>query len=267
MNRSWEIINQSEDDFTVMIWNILADSLSTSSFHGNLPFPFVDQTILSWDHRLPLILKEIENVNPDVLCLMEVDRFQDLEAELGGRGYTGLWTPKVDSKDGVAIFWKHQKLTLLKWSDVRLSPTQSQVALLAVFQMKIEKPFLVAATHLKAKPGFEEVRLKEGEVLLENANAFHQGPAVICGDFNDVPSSLVANLFLENGFNRVMPSNAEWTTWKKRADGEVKRTIDYIWIGAMKPISALAIPDLKEPLPQVDYPSDHLALAAQLVLF
>ncbi len=47
----------------------------------------------------------------------------------------------------------------------------------------------VGATHLKAKGGFEALRLAQGSDLLTQMKDFSDGadPFVICGDFNAVP--------------------------------------------------------------------------------
>jgi len=62
--------------------------------------------------------------------------------------------------------------------------------------------------------------------------------------------------------------DAPYTTWKVRANGEVRRTIDFIWFEHSK----LAVTHLLEPpstdlllpnaLPSRHYPSDHVAIGA-----
>jgi mRNA deadenylase 3'-5' endonuclease subunit Ccr4 len=37
---------------------------------------------LEWHHRRAAILSELAFLLPDVICLQEVDRYEDLEAEL-----------------------------------------------------------------------------------------------------------------------------------------------------------------------------------------
>ncbi len=60
--------------------------------------------------------------------------------------------------------------------------------------------FCVAVLHLKAKEGFEDVRVRQGATLLHAIREFMGGqevPLVVAGDFNDVPTSLVYKLFSE----------------------------------------------------------------------
>jgi mRNA deadenylase 3'-5' endonuclease subunit Ccr4 len=42
----------------------------------------VPATCLDWHHRRAAILAELTYLQPDIICLQEVDRFEDLEAEL-----------------------------------------------------------------------------------------------------------------------------------------------------------------------------------------
>jgi mRNA deadenylase 3'-5' endonuclease subunit Ccr4 len=42
----------------------------------------VPSTYLDWSHRRAAILAELAHLQPDILCLQEVDRYEELEAEL-----------------------------------------------------------------------------------------------------------------------------------------------------------------------------------------
>ena len=50
----------------MMQWNVLADYLAHD-------FPKVPDQYLSWNHRFPMIIEHIKNVNPDVVGLSETD--------------------------------------------------------------------------------------------------------------------------------------------------------------------------------------------------
>ena len=88
-----------------------------------------------------------------------------------------------------------------------------------------------------------------------------------------VPVAMAHPLGLRSAY-AVANGGAEpaWSTWKKRAAGEVKHTIDYILaspaVGVRK---VLRVPDddlviASGLLPSFSYPSDHMALAAELEL-
>lgn len=182
---------------------------------------------------------------------------------------------------------------LLKYEFVEYDKQQSQVAILANLKLKnSNNHFIFAMTHLKAKQGYEDVRLKQGYILLQRLNSFihslEKKPdgIIISGDFNDVPSSKLYQLFatgkaesdlkeifthnfiLKSAYSNYDKSGVEpYTTYKKR-ETEVRRCIDYIWYEEekLKVNRLLEIPNyenLKDRLPCAQYPSDHLAIMAE----
>ncbi|KAJ8555425.1 hypothetical protein K7X08_012921 [Anisodus acutangulus] len=51
----------------------------------------------------------------DVSSFQEVDRFQELEAKLKLRGYSGIWKRRTgDPADGCAIFWNASRFKLVQ---------------------------------------------------------------------------------------------------------------------------------------------------------
>ncbi|KZV54812.1 chaperonin family protein [Dorcoceras hygrometricum] len=74
--------------FTVLSYNILADYLALD--HWQL-YSHIPRYMLDWGWRKRCIIFELGLWSADVLCFQEVDRFQDLEAELKLRGYSGIW--------------------------------------------------------------------------------------------------------------------------------------------------------------------------------
>ena len=65
-------------------WNILADRLAHESFSK------VHKEFLSWDYRFSLILQHIEDIQPDVFDLIEVDvspHYQKIADAFARMGY------------------------------------------------------------------------------------------------------------------------------------------------------------------------------------
>jgi len=190
----------------------------------------------------------------------------------------------------VLFFYKTEKFDILEKIEVDFP---FQVAILIKMKMKSPQDniLFVALTHLKAKPGFEDIRLQQGAMLIDNLFEFTKGdknaPCVIAGDFNDIPSSLVCR-YMEKGkgssaAGRQFASNFQllksaykhydftesepYTTFKKR-EVIVKRTIDYLFYtpGSLTVSKLLEIPtseSLTELLPFSKYPSDHLSIMAE----
>jgi mRNA deadenylase 3'-5' endonuclease subunit Ccr4 len=91
----------TEHSISVAQFNVLADYLSDA-------FPHIkDKKLLSWSYRKPLLLQELHQLNADVICMEEVDHFEDFQTDLVQSGYSGIFKKKLGSGlDGCALFWK-----------------------------------------------------------------------------------------------------------------------------------------------------------------
>jgi len=282
IHREWQplpgIETTTKHDFTIMTWNILADSLAhgTSEAHA-LIVP--KKVILTWKHRAPLILAEIDRVNPDILCLQEVDHYYDwLVDELQTRGYHTTWCPKQKAKDGIVIAWKISMFDMLQTSSFTLHDTHSQVAARVILGHCNTQHFIdIGTTHLKSKPSFSKVRLEEMFRLIHhfprvifNDEKQPTFLSIIVGDFNDIPSSDTCSLLSQYMSRLEYPGHEDepaWTTMKKRHE-VVQRTIDHVYSNnrGAEPVAIWSTPSKAQCpnyLPAVDYPSDHIALAVR----
>ena len=289
LERHWSANTPTHDDqLTVLQWNCLADWASDS-------FPQVAAEHLAWAYRKPLIIAEIMRVNPDIVCLQEVDHFEDLKAILLPK-YDGYFKSKGEntgrpSRDGGAIFWKRNRFIPRGSADLHYSvmcaqPTMKQIMMSPQFDFKLTDgntaSICIVATHLKAKKGFEAQRRMQCEAIAKylNLDESAQNMTIICGDFNTDPDSeAIAALLkqttsvkLKSVYQTVTGSEPDWTTWKIR-DAVKKTTIDFIFHDTnspWQPVDVWEIPhqgiDPKVALPCKQYPSDHLALAAKFEL-
>ncbi len=265
------------DDLLVLTWNVLADGLAASG--GFLRTRPED---LGWELRGERILTEILDHRsngraPDVVCLQEVDHFDDfLAPRLAAHGYRGSFHPKEPDRDGCCVVWREERfvdatIRCLRYTDPRTGAPRTQLAVIADLTSHDGRSLRLATTHLKAKAGHEEVRAEQVRELLA-ALADTEAPLLVGGDFNDVPGSpahaLMAShpLGLSSSYaDLASGAEPDWTTWKVRATGEARRTIDYLWHSEdLRPVACLSIPadhDIGPTrLPSDRYPSDHLAL-------
>ena len=141
----------------------------------------------------------------------------------------------------------------------------------------------IAVTHLKAKREGRERRVAQGKHLLSELASFAENhPVIVCGDFNATADEPVYKYFsgsdshdlppLKLSSSYVMPhyGNKEppLTSWKFRAAGEAKYTIDYIWFtpDSLKVDSIWTVPTEeeigKDGLPCEKYPSDHVSICS-----
>ena len=258
-------------------FNVLANNLCESGgFNTNPEF-------LKWDYRRNLLGMILLENTFDIMCFEEVDELplNEIKSVLVPLGYDYAWKQKFYSKpnepnDGTAVFWNKKLFKLGKEKILQYSynsqPT-TQFAMMLCLQSISTDSFsvCVVATHLKAKPGFEDIRKIQSEQLISELKNFNSNnyAEIICGDFNDTPDSPACHIMKQNyksayDSELVNPINDMWTTCKKRKE-LVKRTIDYIFYDNTK-INCIKILDIPQDpniiLPNGDYPSDHLLIGA-----
>ncbi|MDA1266617.1 MAG: endonuclease/exonuclease/phosphatase family protein [Planctomycetota bacterium] len=270
LRRTWVGTTKGPLTFSLLQWNTLADGLAQGSF------PAAPPASLAWSARGQRLLEELELPEiglPDVICLQEVDHYSDhFEPALRERGYAGIFAPKSKGRDGCALFVRGERFVLadhrvLRYRDGETGEFQTQLAILAELWCRSSGARVeVATTHLKARPGFEDLRAAQARQL--RAALGPRGACVVAGDFNDVPGSRAHAAIVGLGCPyEDLDAAPEWTTWKIR-EAELRRTIDYLWYrrGALRPSAVLSIPSDDQVgaarLPSWQYPSDHLSLAA-----
>ena len=268
---------------------------------GSDGFALTPKSALEWPRRSLHLYEEIVTYHPDICCFQEVDKFQDFSNLLGPLGLVGLFQNKPDSPclyqkgnsgpDGCAIFWKKSLFRMKNYQRIVLKLDDGQDSNQVVLFVFLEglngsslcgKEILIAATHLKAKPNWSEVRYQQGKYLeQELRRAAGDRPVILCGDFNAEPTEKVVNVMKSSPLSlcsayTLMDKNKEeppYTTWKIRrnkdsTNHEVCHTIDYIFFSnkRAKCLQLLAFPTGEEmgevKLPSLAYPSDHLSLVA-----
>ena len=204
-------------DFSVLTWNTLASSLCTPS-----AFPHASPAYLLSSHRRPLFLQELRRTSADLVCLMEVDGSDWDEfffPLLHHLGYDAFWVkkPAAGSMDGTAMAYARGKFAMMGYEGRRLDSGEraevgegkvgdevwnsawamTQLAPIVDGHVVIAQRLLVAAVHLKAKVGCEQVRLRQGVRVLQlmeeaverlkRVRTELQLSTLLVGDFNDTP--------------------------------------------------------------------------------
>lgn len=194
-------LSTSPNHFRLLQWNILSQTLG----QNNDGFVRCPEEALTWEHRKFLIVQEILQNNPDIVCLQEVDHFKFLQNILGSQNYEGIFFPKPDSPclyieenngpDGCAIFFKRDKFELKSYETRILEVWRvqsNQVAIAANLYVKaLGREICVCTTHLKARHGalLSKLRNEQGRDLLRFVRnvAGEKRPVILCGDFNAEP--------------------------------------------------------------------------------
>lgn len=275
-NRSIQFIR--DDILNIVTWNTLADRFCGKDQNFT---KLSSQDVLDWKKRKNLITSTLLEMNADIVCLQEVDKFDELNVVMKQHGYEGIFRPKQIAKeelkdgqdvDGCCIFFKMSKYILYEHR-IFFYKSQSQIALFATFGNKMTgKSFIIVTTHLKSKPGYEDIRLAEVEQLLHDKWIGHNNinTSFIVGDFNDVPYSPCHSKVVQLYNDAYFGVDQHFTTCKTR-ETTIKRTIDYIFYKKSK---AKLIAILKAPtdVPKYGYPnekmpSDHIPLMATFQLY
>ncbi|XP_073021423.1 carbon catabolite repressor protein 4 homolog 6 [Primulina eburnea] len=204
--------------FTVLSYNILADYLALD--HWQL-YSHIPRYMLDWSWRKKSINFELGLWSADILCFQEVDRFQDIEAELKLRGYSGIWKMRTgNAVDGCATFWRVSRFKLLheesiEYNKLGLRDNVAQICVLESVNGKTRNNDLSASStsleksdrvvvcnvHVLFNPKRGDIKLGQIRVLLDKAQAvsklWDNAPIVICGDFNCTPKSPLYNFISE----------------------------------------------------------------------
>ena len=264
----------------VMSFNILADSKQKEEEWSATP-----EDVLDWSKRRLRLLEILLREEPDVICLQELDLKEStscLDPELSSAGYQGVFAKLTPpATDSCGIFFRQSRFTVLEEADAGYA-----VAVL-LKEVKSQELFVVASAHLKAgKTEAAEKQRREQLIslleILSRMSRSAQGIILAC-DLNAVSTedekigkplaytaALSHELMLRSSYAESS-KEPDFTTWKLRPKGEVKRTIDYIFHSpSLCPAALLKLPEPsempQERLPSHSYPSDHLALGVEFVL-
>ena len=250
-------------------YNILANSYATRRV-----YPTVPPEILSWKSRGPGIVARIREIDPDVLCLQEVEagHWADMHASLMQLGWDGIFAKKEKSRvDGCALLYRTGSSSLIESEALYFSDgdePSGHVALIGVLNTRIG-PVRFVTTHLRWQAETAEFRSHIGhrqaaELLCRLSVAGGAAATVICGDFNVRPEHPLTTLFSEHGFSDAYAAAPQSTC---APHGNAAR-IDYIFVSQGLQAEGERLPEVRDTavMPNTDEPSDHLPITARIAL-
>ncbi|KAH9778570.1 Carbon catabolite repressor protein 4 [Citrus sinensis] len=154
----------SDERFSVVSYNILGDK---NAFKHRDLYQNVRYEYMKWNRRKRLICQELIGLNPDIICMQEVDRYFDILNVMEKVGYAGCYKRRTGyNVDGCAMFWKADKFRLLEQTSIEFKEfgLRENVAQLSAFEIC----FLSSRARIVAE--------KWGNI-----------PVVLAGDFNITP--------------------------------------------------------------------------------
>ncbi|KOB68753.1 putative carbon catabolite repressor protein [Operophtera brumata] len=180
--------------FKVVSYNVLAQYLLECH-----PYLYTDcsPTNLKWIVRAPRLYDEIISLEPDILCLQEVQvsHLANFYSKFEKLGYSLIFKQKTGSRqDGCAIYYKRSLFELKDHISVEFYQpdlpilNRDNIGVMVKLAPKGPGPdIVVATTHLLYNPKRTDVRLAQMQV------SGHL-PVVLTGDFNSLPESAVIKL-------------------------------------------------------------------------
>jgi len=184
---------------SVSTWNLLADCYAHRSAEVG------DNGPIQWRNRSQLIEKCLRECNTDVLCLQEVDHYDDFYKKcLTNLGYRPCFVQRPERQDGCLIAFKSDKFELVDLVQVSCDDAISadslyeyqkyvkhNVALIVQLRDRATKKEVIICTcHVHWNPMLPEVKMSQITHILQKLNEFRDGdlPVVLTGDFNTLPS-------------------------------------------------------------------------------
>ncbi|CAN6721149.1 unnamed protein product [Malus baccata var. baccata] len=193
--RTWELAKTTPsltfERFTVLSYNILADSLAND--HRSKLYYHIPHHMMDWQWRKRNLIFELGLwSSDDIMCLQEVDKFDDLEEELKLKGYIGFWKMRTGNPvDGCAIFWRTSRFKLVHEAACKIGRMRT------ISTNKV----VICNIHVLYNPRRGEIKLGQVRVLLDRAHTvskiWNGAPIVLCGDFNCTPKSPLHNFISE----------------------------------------------------------------------
>ena len=234
-------------------YNVLAPAYVRASY-----YPVCTRDALERETRLPRLVRRIEALDADVLCLQEVE-----PGMLSLPGYVGHFLDKRGKPDGCATYWRGLEVGLQ--DELRFADGSGHVALI-VMAVWAGRRIAIANTHLKwdprETPFTQRYAHRQLTELLEHLRELDCDGSVICGDLNVAPDDPVLGLLEAAGFRDAFRQAEPSFVANGRA-----RKIDYVLCaeGRLKaePLPVVAIHNATV-LPSTTEPSDHLPLSVDL---
>ena len=249
-----------------MQWNMLAKALYSPENDqpdaNNLPSDLFDWT----NYRFWRTLQELVRYKSDIICVEEIDTYEEIKPYLHAIGYTSIFCPKFQSPclqmpnnvgpDGSAIFFRKSLFQIVNLSCEKVIlddylPTSQVFIILTLKHLKSNKQITLVCVHLKSKEEYHEKRADQMKYILNkikqhlhfsNCGNLETDRIIICGDFNGEPFEKFYKLIVNNDTDEYLQTNLEDaytitepnkikqpTTIKYRKKKMIMRGIDYVF--------------------------------------
>lgn len=223
MKRKFTKSQLNQNNIRICSYNILAPSVSENN---NLHKISCKGDCIKWSYRFELIKKEINEINPDIICFQEAQTDKahtDIIKYFKSQNYYGFYIPQYhtrkgaikteDDNFGIIILYSLKKFICTEISSINypqlLEKYIKDLSLnlqgrargkrycglcLGLLDRKSNKKFYICSVHLEAFKNFEDVKNLQAYITMKFLSKLSEGnkiPVILCGDFNSIPSSSV----------------------------------------------------------------------------
>jgi endonuclease/exonuclease/phosphatase family metal-dependent hydrolase len=230
-----------------------------------------------WEERLPLLLADMRALQPDVIGLQEVVYPMEQDRLLGAAGeahYRAIraWAGRPEYGNSLLV-----REPLEATAEERLELGRNRSAIRVSLRLPGGPSVLFTSTHLHHVPADASVRDEQASQLVDWLAAAPPADAqVLVGDFNAEPNEPAPARLRSHGFRSAYfeANGAEpAVTWPSGIQAPGMDTdgdpgcLDYIWLrGDVRATDARLVFDRPAVGDRTLYPSDHLGIAAHLVV-
>lgn len=199
--------------FRVVTWNMLAPSYARQKSFPDVPGPCLQTAV-----RYPLIEAVLLALNPDVLCLQEVEEATRWQKWLSSQGLDSTFAAREARCDGCLIAWRRSLFKNAGELTVHFDPARVEIPVPEMVASRFTRynnalivklapadghsgpRWIIATTHLYWGAQHEDVRCWQLKVLLERVEERFgvELPLAVCGDLNLLPGSC-SHTFLARG--------------------------------------------------------------------
>lgn len=187
--------------------NVKFTTYNVENLFDGVDDPFKDDGPAKPEKEKIALANVLKSLNSDVIALQEVENKEIIQEVLTLAGMKDRYNIIVGKSDGRGIACAlliDKKYPIKKYSINEGESTFYRPPVEAVIELSPGFNIKIYSVHFKAKmdPHSQEQRKKEAKRLIELARKENVA-TVIMGDFNDLPSSEVSELFESNGFTDV----------------------------------------------------------------
>lgn len=248
------------ESFRVVSYNILSNQFIHEGIYDHVP-----SHLLAWKNRREKIVDRLKNLEPDLICLQELnkDSFHYFQSSL--HEYEGFFVEKKGlPHDGVGTFCKKNVFNVLVHKPIFCKGTSkcgkfdTQPALFTSFELGGDG---CKVTVINTKIRWSE-QIKPGDPIWNHVhfiiNEMPRTSTIVLGDFNMPPKHALIKEFIAAGLRDPFEKDSPPTCF---ANGEIKR-IDYILITNDLHADPLVLAPItiEKPIPNEQEPSDHLPI-------